>query len=149
PGRTTAGCRGLAKQRRDSLAHRDRTAIPSPARTPALVRRGAFSPDGRLLAVVTDGNSVHLWQLANGIPYGVRMSHPDRVLAVRFSPDGKRLATGSSSGVRLWDVATCQLVSRPLLTKEPISQAQFGQRQTMLALLVDRLEGWVYLWRLP
>jgi WD40 repeat protein len=38
--------------------------------------------------------------------------HSDGVHSVVFSPDGKRLATGSSDGtVKLWDAATEQEVS--------------------------------------
>lgn len=80
--------------------------IPHKVRRPSL----AFSPDGKLLAVVVDQTTVLLWDVAQRkevrrIPTG------GTILRIRFSPDGKTIATGGMAGegdVRLWDVATAK-----------------------------------------
>src|SRR5207249_8194343 len=46
------------------------------------------------------------WDAATGQPLGQTMEHQGDVWAVAFSPDGKRLLTGSGEGIaRLWDAA--------------------------------------------
>jgi WD40 repeat protein len=80
----------------------------------------AFSPDGQTLAVSTWG-SVQLWDLATGrrlhklpVPLDEAYAAHERDLhwstsygtgPVTFSPDGKRVASGTIA-IRLWDVAT-------------------------------------------
>jgi WD40 repeat protein len=81
------------------------------------VRTVAFSSDGKLLASGSDGNDVHLWDVATWTETH-KLSHErqqaqatDAVHAVAFSPDGKLLASASGSGgfegsVQLWNVST-------------------------------------------
>jgi WD40 repeat protein len=49
-------------------------------------------------------------------PVGTTMTgHRSRVTALEFSPDGRRLLTGSPDGVvQLWDVATQTAIGEPL-----------------------------------
>jgi WD40 repeat protein len=120
-------------------------ALPQPAPP----ERGAFSPDGGLLAIVTNDNTVRLWNTQSGRLFGKPMPHRSQVLAMRFSPDGKRLMTASLSGARLWDVTTGQLAARPLLTTEPFWEARFGPDGRAVVFRAGRPEGRPYLWRTP
>ena len=96
--------------------------------------RGAFSPDGRTLAVSytghragrfgigeTDrrvGRAVHLWETATGRPRGWLEGHREAVNGVAWSPDGRFLASGSDdSTILVWDM------SDPLASMKPKGEA--------------------------
>ncbi|GAB5405831.1 MAG: hypothetical protein Aurels2KO_40620 [Aureliella sp.] len=72
-----------------------------------------FSPDGKLL--VSWGNSdetISIWDARDGSLIN-RMdgAHMYGVSALAFSPDGRRIASGSSDrSIRIWDVETGQLM---------------------------------------
>jgi WD40 repeat protein/tRNA A-37 threonylcarbamoyl transferase component Bud32 len=82
------------------------------------VRQLAFSPDSKLLVTAGRGNhQVRLWDIVPGgskeLPHPsarlrqVLRGHAGDVLAVAFSPDGRRLATGGDDGrMTVWDAAT-------------------------------------------
>lgn len=68
----------------------------------------AFSPDGRwLVAGLGQGvehpalNEAQLWDASAGM-LAARMPHAGQVLAVAFSTDGSRIATGSHDAVKTW-----------------------------------------------
>jgi hypothetical protein len=66
----------------------------------------AFSPDGRLIAGSGQHNRrVQLFETRTGSPRGQLIGHQGPVEALAFSPDGSRLATGSTDGTALiWDL---------------------------------------------
>jgi len=88
----------------------------------------AFSPDGLWLAAATF-EKVRLWDIATGVElrsFPIRTAKSPKVFAdagerqaqlwrmswqVVFSPDGKRLATGSGAAVQLWNPMTGQEIS--------------------------------------
>ena len=59
---------------------------------------------------------MRVWDAATGQPVGQPLTgHTDPVTSVAFSPDGKRIVSGSwDKTVRVWDAATGQPVGAPL-----------------------------------
>ena len=64
----------------------------------------AISPDGTRLAL--GGSQVLVWDLKSGKLQQTLTGHSNFVDSVKFSPDGRKLATASQDGTaRVWDVA--------------------------------------------
>lgn len=69
-----------------------------------LVKSVAFSPDRRLLAFGLQGGAVEWWDVYSGTRLGESQGHLGAVHLVRFTPDGKRLVSGSRDSTALvWD----------------------------------------------
>jgi RNA polymerase sigma factor (sigma-70 family) len=87
----------------------------------------AFTPDGKALAVTSQGKVVHLIEFENGKtirdfsndnPESTLSKGFDTVLGIAFSPDGKLMASGGFCNdkdnyfARLWDVETGKEIRR-------------------------------------
>ncbi len=84
-------------------------------------RHVAFSPDGKRLAA-TDEMALKVWDASTGEEQLSVRGHQGGLLAVAFSPGGRRLATASyDRTIRLWDAAT----GRELLVLRAEDDAQF------------------------
>uniref|UniRef100_UPI002F918C43 caspase, EACC1-associated type n=1 Tax=Streptomyces sp. NBC_01553 TaxID=2975877 RepID=UPI002F918C43 len=102
----------------------------------------AFSPDGRILAgasptgsakaspAVSDGAGVQLWDVVNGSTLATFTDGTSTWVA--FSPDGKTLASGGDSGIRLRNVATRRTIAT-LTTDSEINSVAFSPDGKILA----------------
>src|SRR5207249_2862715 len=61
-------------------------------------QRVVLGPEGASAVVVGSGGQVELWRLGVRAESVALPRHPEAVLAVAFSQDGKQLATGGSKG---------------------------------------------------
>ena len=90
-----------------------RSFTPSPLTSPAvLTARPDSSPDA---TPASGDQTVILWDVDSRQPLATLEGHKGAVYGVAFSPDGKRLASGSlDQTVILWDVDS----RKPLATLE-------------------------------
>lgn len=96
---------GIGFELRETGNWRPVSVFRDQARAPVL-GAGAFSPDGRMLAVVTDLRAIHLIDLPTLETLAVlRPPGATEIQAVRFSPDGTRLAAvGDAVRLRVWNL---------------------------------------------
>src|SRR5262249_62047261 len=64
----------------------------------------AFSPDGKTLAVGTQFNTIHLWEVATGRERRRFAGDRGTIKALAFTPDGRLLASGHDRTALVWDV---------------------------------------------
>jgi len=72
-----------------------------------------FSPDGRLLAsagglTADESGEVRVWDMKSRQELLTLSNFSDSVRRVKFSPDGRRLATAAAGLVQMWDAQTGQ-----------------------------------------
>jgi WD40 repeat protein len=96
-----------------------------------------FSPDGRILAYVTDENNIKLLDVESG-EINTLSEHKYRVSAISFSPDGKKLASASyDRKVKLWDIVTRKAEDTPISHNNWVFSVAFSPDGRMLASGAD------------
>ncbi len=106
-----AGLRGWEWGRLHYLAHQDARTFAGQSR---VLWGVAYSRDGKLIATAgANPDLVTIWDAATGEKLRTIPKHDKIVRCVDFSPDGRRLASGSSDRtVRIWDVETGRELQR-------------------------------------
>jgi len=105
----------------------------------------ALSSDGKILATA-EGSYVRFWTLADGKPLGVVQMPGASSRAMRFSPDGRRLAVGTGnyeqlypSVIHLIDAERFQLVKTFAGHKGAVTGVAFSpDGRTLLSVSIDR-----------
>ncbi|MCY7368041.1 MAG: hypothetical protein LH474_07800 [Chamaesiphon sp.] len=105
----------------------------------------AISPDGKILA--SGGETIKLWDLATGELKNTLQGHAGAVYSVKFSADGKTIASsGVDKSIKLWDLDTGKL-SRSLESHTTlVPSVDFDRNSTGLASA--SLDGTVKLWNI-
>lgn len=104
------------------------------------------SPDGKVIAVATQDNSVHFWRLANGRDSEMS-GYPTKPTALAWSPDSKLLCTGGGNVVCGWRfVGKGPEGTKPLMLQgheAPITRLSFAKTGLLASGAID---GDVLLW---
>jgi WD40 repeat protein len=101
------------------------------------ISSAAFRPDGKLIVTVgatlkkpdnsVDYYDLRLWDPVTGKPMGQPKRLPQDTWHATFSPDGKRILTGSKDKTaRLWNAATLEPVGPPLQHEGPVNLVGFS-----------------------
>ena len=80
----------------------------------------AYSPVALVIATASSDGSVQIWDAASRSMLHTLPGHGETVRGIVFSPNGKRVATVGSFGLRLWDVLSGNEVVLPSPIREPV-----------------------------
>ncbi len=116
------------------------------------LRSFSLSADSRMLATMVNGkNAVQVWDLATGKALSQPLPHPGDsygLFSVTFSPDGKRLLTGSKDGqVRYWDWQAGKLACPPMTHSDEAYDVLITP-DGRFALTTVRKQPWLQVWEL-
>ena len=147
----TAGADGIARlwNARTGALEMTLTGFAPAAQRPPALSQLQFSPDETLLATVSPGQPVRLWDLQTGqVRHNLFLepakSSQPTVRAIAFSPRGTLLATASGQTTQLWNPRTGQLVALLQNPSSSVTRLQFNPGGTHLTTGDEA--GDVYLW---
>ena len=80
-----------------------RVRMFGPSRPGEIVQGLAFSPDGDMLAVLTDKARLDIWRVDTGETLMAVQANTSDGSDVAFAPDGKTLVTAGGDGAAVWD----------------------------------------------
>jgi WD40 repeat protein len=104
-----------------------------------------FSPDGHWLLSPGRGNNAQLWDAATGLSKGSALTHASPVRGVAFSPDGRRILSGSGKTAQLWDAAG-NPIGEPISHRGTVASVAFSPDNRMI--LTTCLDGTAQRWDL-
>jgi WD40 repeat protein/Flp pilus assembly protein TadD len=104
------------------------------------VGRAALSPDGRLLVTASDDRTAQLWNAASGelIVTPLQFQHGGQAWQPVFSPDSRLLVLSSPAGVRVWEAATGDPISPPLIHSAEVDCVSFNPDGRLLLTTSDQ-----------
>jgi WD40 repeat protein len=110
-----------------------------------LVRRAAFSPDGRVVATAGPLESAFVLDTRTGVRLRELVGHREGVAAVAFSPDGRFLVSASTDKtIRFWDGRSFELRSALEDLRSTFRDVKFLPDGKSLASVSD--EGSLRVW---
>jgi WD40 repeat protein/tRNA A-37 threonylcarbamoyl transferase component Bud32 len=105
----------------------------------------SWSADGKTIAAVGIDAAIRLWDAASGRPgRHLEGSGAFDLLAMAWSPDGTRLATGGPTGIRLWRTAPAEQVRDFPEGESPVYALAWSPRGQYLA--ASNGNGQIALW---
>jgi WD40 repeat protein len=110
---------------------------PKGSKAVPIAYRLAFGPDGKRALIASEivfhtrtgafyprDTCLELWDLARGQRLALWGGFDEHWFAFQFSPDGRRAATGSDKGLKVWDVAAGKV--ERTLTDTPVAALAFS-----------------------
>jgi WD40 repeat protein/mono/diheme cytochrome c family protein len=94
-----------------TMMDEDHNLIRAFERQPGPITALAWSPDGKQIAVGSEGSEVRVYNVADGTRIATLKGLNGATFAMAFHPNGKQIATGGFDGqIRLFDAATGRLI---------------------------------------
>lgn len=106
------------------------------------IQSADFSPDGKMMASTSWGNSVKVWNIETAQLIADLDVHAERVMSAYFSPDGKSVVTAADSSAIIWDIASGNILRR-LNEHTRVYSARFSADGSYI---VTQLLGKAYKW---
>ncbi len=105
----------------------------------------AFSPDSKYVACGNESGTIHVWNTHTRELITRLTGNQGEVLCIAFFPDGKRLVSGGTGDIRLWDFQAGQeIMSMQVPDQRVVCVSVNDQGDAVLALSP---EGHVSVWK--
>ena len=119
----------------NSLAPARISPNPSDTSMALLEGRFAFSPDNRLVSIISEGDKIKLLDSSSAATLKTLSGHKGIVGAINFSADGKLIASSGVDGqIKLWDTATGNEVRSLRGSAMPVNDVVFSEDGRSLTL---------------
>ncbi|MFY9610031.1 MAG: hypothetical protein WAU45_15610 [Blastocatellia bacterium] len=97
--------------------------------------RFLFSPDRRLISLVTENRQINLLDASSSATLQTLAGHNGTIISVSFSADSKLIASsGTDNQIKLWDAATGREIKALSGSATPVSDLAFSTDGKSLAL---------------